>query len=153
MTLQEWSKRYKYDIQKHAGGGTYVIVESVEDKAALYLLSDYAVSTVSGITVWLAPRKAEDFRFHDEVRPHVAGIARAMMYAGTREATEYCSSSGVYGALDQALRRLITVELGQNVVDAIQNWEFGATGDPLEDVEGAIQLALDRIKEYEEPEE
>ena len=60
MTLAKWSTDFAIPIERHHTGGTLVYcTQSERPRAyvALFGLSDYAVSTVSGPVVWLTPRR------------------------------------------------------------------------------------------------
>jgi len=60
MTLKDWSDKWKISPKKHSGGGLYFPGITYMDEPAkreLYRLDDYAVSSVSGGTLWLIPRK------------------------------------------------------------------------------------------------
>jgi hypothetical protein len=58
MTLAQWSDANSIAITQSKHGGTSVVV-GIGSRAYfdLFHLSDYAVSTVSGIVVWLVPRE------------------------------------------------------------------------------------------------
>ena len=69
MTLQQYSDRNGITINRHDNGGTFLIMPAhnvwrsgVLDNNRpqvrhLWRLTDYAVSTISGPIVWMAPRQ------------------------------------------------------------------------------------------------
>ena len=64
MTLKEWSEKTNIPIQTVQGGifqgDTFVVVDHLyEPRRELWNLTDYAVSSVSSIVVWLVPKALE----------------------------------------------------------------------------------------------
>ena len=61
MTLADWSKKHGV-LPTHPTTERGAVSVVCDDRAAcaeLYHLSDYAVSTVSGVVRWLVPKKPE----------------------------------------------------------------------------------------------
>jgi hypothetical protein len=61
MTAKEWERKYGYALRPHNNKGTLWIPDSQLDKKKLmrydlFHLSDYAVSSITGGSVWLIPR-------------------------------------------------------------------------------------------------
>ena len=58
LTLYEWSERHGIDIRTHENGACWVPDCFVEGavRSALWWLSDYAVFSVRGGTIWLEKR-------------------------------------------------------------------------------------------------
>lgn len=59
MTLGELTEKYNLYSARHKNGCYFVIVQSFNypSYTELFHLSDFIVSTVSGITIWLIPRQ------------------------------------------------------------------------------------------------
>lgn len=56
MTLAEWSTKSGIQVERSGTGGTYVYVsDSVPMRRDLWSLSDYRVSSVAGLVIWLVP--------------------------------------------------------------------------------------------------
>lgn len=57
LTLAAWQARHNESAHEHKTGSTFVYDFLLEASArvALFRLSDFAVSTVSGVVIWLVP--------------------------------------------------------------------------------------------------
>lgn len=91
------------------------------------------------------------FKFHPEIRPHVEATVKLMEYANSKESYLWCGD--VYGHASKALDAIILATMGDKVMDKINHmrhgYNFGGNYSWLEDVEVAIQTALDEIAEDE----
>ena len=58
MTLTEWEMKYSRFVRKHKNGQYHIPDFVGNERADLFHLSDYIVSSVTGGTIWFIPRES-----------------------------------------------------------------------------------------------